>query len=609
MTVGTKHGSPKISVCLPLFNGAAYLTSAIDSIRNQSEQSWELIIVDDCSTDDSRQIALMFAEQDSRIYLHQNAKRLGHSGNYSKSIQLAKGNYIKLFAQDDLLASTALEELSQVLDEKPEIGLVTCARRVITPEASEIEVIRPFASSRLIAGKDAIIYNLLYLTNWVGEPSTGMCRRSLVSQGFDPSLYHYADCDFWFHLLENSDYYYLDSVLCNYRRHEQAVTRRTLSSLAFACDVVRLGKKYKKYFDQFGDTEELFNARAVEIISQHIDHLRRNNNLSLQKVLTTTVTDENSPNALAEQASYISDLKELLFIYSTYVTKQLAESHAKQCKALDDLENLERQKAALLSSTSWKATAPFRHIIERTRRRSSATQDAISTMQISQEPKRNSETVELGGIKLLVGDYMSSYMKEVLRSGDYDKEGLRIVSHQLKPTDRVLEIGTGIGLLSAYCAKRLGSERVYTYEANPELESPIRNVYAINKVEPKLSMCMLGEGEGTKAFYLMPDFWASSQIKLSSDARKITVPLKSLNAELRATKASFLIIDIEGGEYELIMSADLSQVERIAIEIHRQILGEDKCKEVIERIQSAGFALDSTTKETQVFFFKRETNA
>ncbi len=200
---------------------------------------------------------------------------------------------------------------------------------------------------------------------------------------------------------------------------------------------------------------------------------------------------------------------------------------------------------------------------------------------------------------------MSPYMKSVLRSGDYEKEELRIVSARLQPDDRVLELGTGIGLLSAYCAKRLGSERVYTYEANPELEKPIRAIYSLNKVEPKLSICILGDSEGTQDFYIMPDFWASSQDQLSTESRKITVPVKLLNAELKASKATFLIIDIEGGEYELLKAADLSQVQRIAIEIHHKLIGEVKTAEIIERLQKQGFNLDKEISTKQEFFFAR----
>lgn len=103
----------------------------------------------------------------------------------------------------------------------------------------------------------------------------------------------------------------------------------------------------------------------------------------------------------------------------------------------------------------------------------------------------------------------------------------------------------------------------------------------------------------------MPDFWASSQDQLSTESRKITVPVKLLNAELKASKATFLIIDIEGGEYELLKAADLSQVQRIAIEIHHKLIGEVKTAEIIERLQKQGFNLDKEISTKQEFFFAR----
>lgn len=596
--------TPKISVCLPVYNGEPYLSSAIESIISQTETNWELVIVDDCSSDNSVEIITDYASKDRRIRLHHNQSCLGHSGNYSQSIRLSTGKYVKLFAQDDFLANSALEEMSGILDTDPEIGLVTCAKRTISPESKELEIVRPFASSRKILGHDAILYNVLQLTNWIGEPSMGLCRRNLIQRGFDPKLFHYADCDFWFHILESSHLYYLDSVLCNYRRHENAVTRRTLSSLAFACDIVRLGKKYKHHLMRFGDTQELFNARAVELISMQIDHLKRNNDLSLEKVLATSVLGDSNNDSSAEMLEYISDLKELLFTFSTYVTEQIASTNAIQSKATNEISNLKHQKEAILASRSWRLTSPLRRIVE-TVRGQGESQHAANTIQTPDPVSLSLEIVETGGIMLPVGDHMSQYMKDVLRSGDYEKEELRIVGSRLEPGDRVLELGTGIGLLSAYCTRRLGSERVFTYEANPELEQPIRSVYKLNKVEPQLSMCILGERSGTQDFYIMPDFWASSQSNLSQLGKRVTVPVRSFNSELKASRATFLIIDIEGGEYELLKIADLSQIQRIAIEIHYKLLGQQKANETIERIQAQGFVLDNEISTKQELFFSR----
>lgn len=70
------------------------------------------------------------------------------------------------------------------------------------------------------------------------------------------------------------------------------------------------------------------------------------------------------------------------------------------------------------------------------------------------------------------------------------------VAAKLDADDVVMDVGTGIGLVATLCAQRIGSERVYTYEANPALERPIRETFELNRVSPHLEMCMHGPAVG-----------------------------------------------------------------------------------------------------------------
>src|SRR5688572_1854444 len=98
-----------VSICMPTYNGARYLRSAIESALSQTYPNFELLVVDDGSTDDTLTIAREFARLDSRIKVHQNTKRLGLAGNWNRSIDLAAGEWIKFLFQDDLLHSECVE--------------------------------------------------------------------------------------------------------------------------------------------------------------------------------------------------------------------------------------------------------------------------------------------------------------------------------------------------------------------------------------------------------------------------------------------------------------------------------------------------------------------
>lgn len=114
---------PKITVYTPTYNCAKYLEKAIESVLCQTYQDFELIIVDDASTDNTAQILQKY-RNNSRIRITRNKKNLGFVRSAIKAINLAKGKYIVRLDADDYLDENALMVLASILDHHPEIGLV-----------------------------------------------------------------------------------------------------------------------------------------------------------------------------------------------------------------------------------------------------------------------------------------------------------------------------------------------------------------------------------------------------------------------------------------------------------------------------------------------------
>ncbi|MCX7897676.1 MAG: FkbM family methyltransferase [Rhodocyclaceae bacterium] len=187
--------------------------------------------------------------------------------------------------------------------------------------------------------------------------------------------------------------------------------------------------------------------------------------------------------------------------------------------------------------------------------------------------------------------------------GDYEAKEIEIIRKRLTEDDVVFEVGAGIGFLSSYCAKRVGSEKVFAYEANPALLPLIQETYARNGVSPSLTHGMLGHGDGVREFYLDDEFWASSAHR--QGGRSITVPQIDLNAELTRVRPSFLIVDIEGGEAEFFSLADLASVQKICLETHPGVLGDHTLSEMFARIFGQGFSLDFSLIRKNAFFFYR----
>jgi glycosyltransferase involved in cell wall biosynthesis len=118
----------KVSVCIPVYNGAKYIKEAINSALNQSFQDFEIIVVDNKSTDNSLEIVR--AITDSRIRIFENESNLGMLGNWNKILTLANGEYIKILPADDALYPDCLRLQCEVLDQDLEkkISLV-CGRK------------------------------------------------------------------------------------------------------------------------------------------------------------------------------------------------------------------------------------------------------------------------------------------------------------------------------------------------------------------------------------------------------------------------------------------------------------------------------------------------
>lgn len=115
---------PKVSIGLPVYNGARYLAETLESILAQTYTNFELIISDNASTDETEAICRSFAARDERIRYHRNAANLGLSKNYTRAFELSSGEYFRWATYDDLIAPEYLAKCVAVLDSDPSVVLV-----------------------------------------------------------------------------------------------------------------------------------------------------------------------------------------------------------------------------------------------------------------------------------------------------------------------------------------------------------------------------------------------------------------------------------------------------------------------------------------------------
>lgn len=391
--------NPTVSICLPVYNGEKFLAQAIESVVQQSYRDFELLIIDDCSTDGSFEIIEQFRGSDNRIRYIKNAQNLGLFNNYNECIKQATGQYIKLFAQDDIFHPNILERMVDVLQKRPEVALVSCTKGWVGEHGERIEpgnemalrTLRPFDVDTQKPAEEAILDSFQRFVNWLGEPSTVMFRNEHKSTGFDVRFRQIGDLEYWYRILQNGDYYFLSDELCRFRKHAGSTTNRNGRSLSALLDWFLLGSKYRYLIPRQSEpeTEDEFarrlTRRLIKTIATRFALATENPQLDTVKVMQQ-LTDHGtvlscfgtaSDTTRDPEAEYkvfaICALREGANMHNEVRILQNRVEHQEQQIAdleteLDDvrfafdseISELQTKLNKLGNSLSWRVTAPLR---------------------------------------------------------------------------------------------------------------------------------------------------------------------------------------------------------------------------------------------------------
>ncbi|HEX2249244.1 MAG TPA: FkbM family methyltransferase [Gemmatimonadales bacterium] len=200
--------------------------------------------------------------------------------------------------------------------------------------------------------------------------------------------------------------------------------------------------------------------------------------------------------------------------------------------------------------------------------------------------------ITIEGVRLRVGRHMSRRVVRALSKGGYERAELRLLNALLSPSDIVLEIGAGLGLVSAYCAKRIGSDRVYACEADPDLEPCIRETHQLNGVEPTLEMCAVGPHAGRVTLLRNKHLVSTSVVRRRVGVQPVEVPGKALNYLVGKIRPTLLIVGAEGARQELFDGADLPSVTRVVLELHDLVIGPAGTDRIREQLSGIGFEVE-----------------
>lgn len=335
---------PKVSVLLPVFNGELYLREAIESILAQTCEDFELLISDDGSTDSSASIINSFSARDPRIIAWTNPTQRGLFANYNECLARASAEYIKPFAQDDLLKPNALASMISFFEKDREIVLVSCARRFINDEGQEIEVLRRSNEHVILPSGHVLKENLLGLCNVIGEPSAVLFPRQFAGTGFDTSFHHLGDIEYWLRIIERGNYQYCNDILCEFRRHGGSMTTRNERHLLYVVDLVRIGRVFQHFLQELGLTEQAYLQLVALEVAKYITCLARESKVSPVDFISFEYP---TPECMTRDFEVF---KELLFYSFIVMCEQFEESRNLKAEWDTRLKQIESEISGRLAN-------------------------------------------------------------------------------------------------------------------------------------------------------------------------------------------------------------------------------------------------------------------
>jgi glycosyltransferase involved in cell wall biosynthesis len=205
---------------MPTYNYASYLPEAIASVLAQDFRDFELLVLDDASSDNTAEVVKPFCVRDARVHLAVNPANLGMVANWNECLKRARGRYTKfLFGDDKLTDPQALTKMTALLRNNPGATLAASARTILDEKSNVMDFSRPLRNG-CHEGRKIITACLIENGNLIGEPSSVLFRKEDAERGFDTAYRQLVDMEMWFHLLERGNLAYTREPLCAFRRHD-----------------------------------------------------------------------------------------------------------------------------------------------------------------------------------------------------------------------------------------------------------------------------------------------------------------------------------------------------------------------------------------------------
>lgn len=244
--------APLVSIIMPSYNAARYIEESIRSIRAQSTSKWELIIVDDCSTDGTRDIVSNFQRLDTRIRLFCHSVNRGPADARNLGLDKARGDYVAFIDSDDVWSRDKIMKQVDLMERCGADISYTGYRRRDDDKLSDREVLVP----------ERVTYNSMLRRNQIAC-SSAMIRRSTCGQVRMPRVRRRQDHGYWLALLRDGTRVAVAvrEPLVRYRVHRESLSSNKLTAAMYTWRLLRNVEKFG-----FARSLWLFGGYAFEAI-------------------------------------------------------------------------------------------------------------------------------------------------------------------------------------------------------------------------------------------------------------------------------------------------------------------------------------------------------
>ena len=333
-----KNSSPMVSVIMPCYNSVGYLKEAIESILNQRYMNFELICIDDNSTDDTYKILKEYEKKDIRVRVYKNNRSKGVSGAMNTGLDNARGVYITRMDSDDISDLERLRVQKEFLENNIEYGACTVNFGIINKSG----VINN--NGQYVVKDVPLEWQFLWTNPIPSAPC--MYRKKIINKNrFNESFSTAEDYEFFIQLIKNNKFYFIKDVYYFYRVSENSLFQTQFNKTNI--NSINISREYYNYITKIDNLPEYYPLLTEFSFSTIcLNNLNFNDIISF---LNDTMKHFNnyykwSDEELKKVYKYNEDL------FNNFISRYYQMHHGLNSK----------EYLAVINSTSWKITKPLR---------------------------------------------------------------------------------------------------------------------------------------------------------------------------------------------------------------------------------------------------------